>query len=100
MQSFYKKLIVLKKSNKALWAGEYGGMPVPINNNENVYAWKREKDGNTVIGITNFSASKQQVPINDQSVYGTYTDYFTGQEYLLGEEGFELEPWQYLIFVK
>ena len=100
MQSFYKKLIELKKSNKALWAGEYGGMPVPINNNENVYAWKREKDGNTVIGITNFSASKQQVPINDQSVYGTYTDYFTRQEYLLGEEGFELEPWQYLIFVK
>ena len=75
-------------------------MPISLNNDENVYAWKREKDGNTVIGITNFSASKQQAPIKDKSVYGTYTDYFTGQQYELGEGGLELEPWQYLIFVK
>lgn len=100
LQPFYKKLIELKKANKALWAGEFGGMPISLNNDENVYAWKREKGGNTVIGITNFSASKQQAPIKDKSVYGTYTDYFTGQQYELGEGGLELEPWQYLIFVK
>lgn len=101
-QPFYRKLVALHAANKALWAGEYGGIPVRINGEDpNVYAFQRTKDNNKVIGIMNFSGKKLELKLKDAAQAGTYTDYFTGTSFeLSADKGLSLEPWQYLVFVK
>lgn len=101
LQPFYTKLVQFRLKNQAVWGGLYGGMPMRINENPNVYAFKREKNGNKVIGIMNFSPETQQLNLTDASVAGTYTDYFTGKEYQVEAGGsLELGPWEYLLFAK
>ena len=101
LQPFFKQLVALKKDNPALWGGEYGAMPERINADSAIYAFKRIKESNQVIGIMNFSAKPQQLNITDKTVAGSYTDYFTNKPYeLSADKPLMLEPWQYLIFVK
>lgn len=99
LQPFYTKLVQFRLDNEAVWGGRYGGMPVRINDNPNVFAFRREKNSNTVIGIFNFSATTQQANLTDAGANGTYTDYFTGESHQLEAGGaMELRPWEYLIF--
>lgn len=101
LQPFYKKLIALKADNPALWAGEYGAMPERINADPDIYAFKRVKGDNTVIGVLNFSGEPHELHVTDTSVAGKYNDYFTGKEFeLAAGRPMELEAWQYLVFVK
>lgn len=100
LEPYYTSLVKLKKENEAIWAGQYGGMPIRLNADEWVYAFKREKNGNEVIGIMNFSDKNQTLNLTDDAVYGSYTDYFTGQEYALNGQPLELKPWQYLVFAQ
>lgn len=101
-QAFYKKLIALHTNNPALWAGEFGGMPSRINDaNPKVYAFKRERNNNRVICIFNFSNEPQLMRLVDSDATGTYADYFTGKPYeLTADKILNLDPWQYLVFVK
>jgi glycosidase len=101
-QPFYKKLVALHATNPALWTGEYGGIPVRINNDDpNVYAFKRTRENNIVIGVMNFSSKSQQVKLMDENSAGKYTDYFTGEIFELStSQSLALAPWQYLVFVK
>lgn len=101
LQPFYAKLVQLKRNNPAIWGGEYGGMPMRINTDPDVYAFKRTKEGNTVIGIMNFSDELREMNLTDAAVAGTYTDEFSGESYTLSpEQPLELQPWEYLIFVR
>ena len=101
LQPFYKQLTTLKEENPALWAGEFGGQPIRINSGPDVYAFKRTKDTNMVIGVLNFTGKPAELKLSDASVEGTYSDYFTGKEYSLkASESLKLDPWQYLVFVK
>lgn len=100
LQSFYKSLVRLKKKNPALWAGDSGGFLISIEENVNVMGFMREIEGNRVIGIFNLSAEKQSIEINDKRIYGTYSDYFSGKRYQINNHSFELNPWEYLVFVK
>ncbi len=98
LQPFYKKMVALKKQNKALWAGEFGGMPMRINEHEHVYAIRRAKDDNVVVALYNFSAATQTTTVVPD-VAGNYTNYMTGEPYILATE-VQLEPWEFLILVK
>lgn len=100
LQAFYKSLVRLKKENQALWAGDIGGFPVLIEDNENVAGFVRQANENQVIGIFNFSSQKQSVEITNEHVFGIHTDYFSNKEYHINKEPLVLEPWQYLVFVK
>lgn len=101
LQPFYKQLNQLKDENIALWAGEYGGQPIRINQGPEIYAFKRSKDNNTVIGILNFTGRNADFNLLDAAAEGTYKDYFTGKEYVLKtNEILKMEPWQYLVFTK
>lgn len=101
LQPFYKQLTTLKKQNLALWAGEFGGPAVRINQGPEIYAFRRTKDNNTVISLLNFTGKEQSFNLTDASVAGTYQDYFTGKEYSI-QSGtpLKMDPWQYLVFVK
>ncbi|MEQ9426533.1 MAG: alpha-amylase family glycosyl hydrolase [Cyclobacteriaceae bacterium] len=101
LRPFYKKLVQLKRDNPALWAGEFGAMPEWIGDNENVIAFKRSQNDNTVIGLINLTRDEQQVTIDDASINGTQKDYFTGESVEINSQtALDLEPWQFLIFVK
>ncbi len=101
MQPFYRQLVSLRKDNKALWSGEYGGMMERINDQDpSVFAFRRSKDNNTVIGIMNFSARPQELRLQDIAAGGTYQEYFTGETFTLSrDKSLPLSPWQYLVFV-
>ncbi len=101
LQPFFKQLVALKKDNPALWSGEYGAMPERINADSAIYAFKRIKENNKVIGIMNFSGQLQQLNITDKTAAGNYSDYFTNKQYeLSADKPLTLEPWQYLVFVQ
>lgn len=100
LQPFYQSLVSLKKKNPAIWAGDLGGFPVPIEENENVMGFIREVQGNRVIGIFNLSAKDQTVKITNGRAYGSYADYFSGKEYTIGNQPLNLKPWEYLVFTK
>ncbi len=100
-EPFYTQLVSLHASNEALWAGEYGAMPVRINNDPHIYAFQRTKGTNTVIGILNFSDKPHKMKLTDTKFANTYQDYFTGENITLSaSDSLALSPFQYLIFVK
>jgi alpha-amylase len=55
--SFFLKLNDLKAKNQALWNGEAGGqlVKIPTIDDAKVYAFKREKNGDKIVGIFNLS---------------------------------------------
>ena len=57
LTGFYADLIKLKKANKALWNGDFGGPMVKIRTNKDnkVFAFFREKDENRVVVFLNLT---------------------------------------------
>ncbi len=96
---FLKTIINLKKQNPALWNMPYGGVIQPLNDDDNIYAFKREKDGNTVYVIINLSNQDRKLKLS-KSLTGM-KDIFTNTaiEYKVGEE-YLLSPWDYIIGIK
>ena len=100
LQDFYKNLNRLKKENKALWNGTWGGELVDINKGQNdkLFAVKREKDHHRLIAVINLSHEKQQLVMNHDMFAGRYLNVFSGEEvYPSIGYTFELEPWAYVL---
>jgi 1,4-alpha-glucan branching enzyme len=100
LRPFYKQLVTLRKENAALYSGEYGGVTERINKDADIFAFKRIKGNNRVIGIMNLSNAPKTLMLTDTSVFGKYKDYFSAKEYSLSASALELSPWQYLIFTE
>ena len=98
--AFYRTLFSLKHENKALWNGEHGGalVKIPTGNDENVYAFIREKDGDRVVAIINLSAEEQSIKLEGDHFAGDYTEIFSDEKMQLeaGEE-MELGAWEYVV---
>lgn len=97
--SFYKTLFDLKHRNQALWNGNHGGPLVKIStqNDENIYAFTREKNGDKVVVIINLSASEQIAKL--PQIEGTFTDVFNKDTKTFSSpETISLDAWQYLVF--
>ncbi|MFI5171224.1 MAG: alpha-amylase family glycosyl hydrolase [Chitinophagales bacterium] len=95
----YKRLIEIKKENPALWNGEYGGNYARVDcNNENVYAYIREKNNNKVLVIMNLSNQPQTIKFNSQM--GKYTSAFGGTQKIKENKKMELGPWQYFVLIQ
>lgn len=100
MEPFYQSLVKLHKNNPALWASDIGGFPQWIESNPNVVGFLREVNGNKVIGLFNFSDTDQTLTIHNKDAFGSYSDYFTGENYVINEDPFHLQPGQFLVFTK
>ena len=92
---FYQKLTSLKDRNQAIWNGVYGGETKKLIQHENVYAFKREKNGDSVIGVFNLSDKSQSITISED---------IRGLEVMTKQKTFwkansklDLKPWQYYI---
>lgn len=101
-QDFYKKLINLKKDNKALWNNNVKGDITFINSSDNkLLTFIREKDENTVITLINLSNDTISTTCNFDGYEGVYSDYFNEEEISLTSlYPITIEPFSYLVFVK
>ena len=71
-REIYTKLNDLKKVNKALWNGNYGGEMIMIKSDKekSVFAFTREKDGNKVVAIFNLSLNELEFNLESASLLG------------------------------
>lgn len=97
---FYTALNNLKKSNMALYNGIEGGLYrlVETDGDKDICAYLREKEGNRVLTFINMSAEPSTFTLNDTTVTGSYTDYFSGNTITLSQSvTMELDGWDYLV---
>jgi glycosidase len=103
MTPFYTNLIKLKKANKALWNGEFGGSMDTISSGKprKVFAYYREKDDNRVVVFLNLRKKEVNIKPDLENLKGEYTDYFSGAKVTLPfADSLKIEPLGYKVFVK
>jgi len=94
-ENFYTKLHQIKHENVALWNDNYGGNLVQLFKHNDVFAFKREKNGNQIIGFINLTKHKLFLDVlQEYSGIDLFTD-----KYIHIKKGspISLKPWQYLI---
>ena len=99
----YKKLFELKHKNEAIWNGAWGGEMVRIYNDQmgKVISFSREKNGQKVITVINFSDNPITVKLNSKYHTGNYTELFTNRSIALkGDDDLTLDKWGYIVLVK
>lgn len=97
----YRKLFVLKKENKALWNGNFGGkiQKIKTGKDKQVYSFLREKEGDKVFVIINLSENPQTIKLNNRSLAGSYLNAITGENiFITGNDEFNLGTWSYRVF--
>ncbi len=98
----FKKLFALKHQNQALWNGEWGGEMVRIYSDkmDQVISFVREKNGDRVLSVINFSDKPVTTKLQTKYYTGAYRELFTDKEYTLqGDDTLTLEPWGYRVLV-
>ena len=101
--ALYKKLFALKKKNTALWNARWGARMIHVPNNalNEVFSFVRQNEKDKVFAVFNFSAKPQNVTFHESLYHGRYTEYMSGQSLeLSADTPFELQPWEYRIYVK
>jgi glycosidase len=100
--AMYTKLFHLKHKNQALWNGAWGGEMIRIYSDkmDQVVSFAREKNGDRVLTVINFSARPAMVKLDSRYYAGAYTELFSEKTFsLAGNDVFNLQPWEYLILV-
>jgi glycosidase len=103
LTGLYASLIQLKKKNRALWNGDYGGPMVRIKSGKDnkVFSFYREKEGNRVIVFLNLTKKAVSFKPDLLNIEGDYTEFFTGNmKTLKNGDPMSLEPWSYLVLTK
>ena len=97
---FFKTLIDLKHTNKAIWNGRNGGFikKIATNHDDKVYAFIREKEGDKVVCIFNMKNTDVKVELKGSAFKGTFKDIFSQKSYSLAmNTTFDLKPFQFHI---
>jgi cyclomaltodextrinase / maltogenic alpha-amylase / neopullulanase len=96
----YKTMFSLKKRNQALWNGKWGGEMIRLANNhpDKVISFIREKNGDRIIAIFNFSNDPVKVVLDLNYYCGKYLDLFQGCEFHTHNYNmFRLDAWGYKV---
>jgi len=96
----YENLFALKHRNQALWNGEWGGGMVRVYSNrmDQVISFFREKNGDKVLVVINFSSKPASVELDTRYFTGIYKELFSEKEYKTGVKlSLKLKPWEYLV---
>lgn len=99
----FKDLVKLKKSNKALWSGDFGGnyKKVETSNESSILAFLRKLENNEIFVIVNLSEKPQETILGGKDLKGSFTEYFTNEKNSFNNENrLKLKPWGYKVFVK
>jgi len=102
-EKLYTSLFHLKRENRALWNGEAGGelQRIPTGNDEDLFVFVREKEGDKVFVALNLSESEQEVTLMGRTdLYaGVWKDVFSGEDVIMEESNrFTLSAWSYLVY--
>lgn len=96
----YTKLFALKHANQALWNGDWGGEMIRVYNDkpDQVISFYRQKNGDKVLPVFNFSDKSVTVILKTKHETGDYTELFSNKNYTLkGDDQFNLPAWGYLV---
>lgn len=96
---FYKTLNLLKKKNQAMHHGNYGGEARILFENNQVFAFHRNKGSKHLVCYLNLSPN----PMNFTAEIDLegLKEVFTGEEISLNKDAeLKLEPWSYFVFEK
>lgn len=103
MQEFYQKLIEIKKSNQALWNGCAGG-PIEfilMEEENSLLVFMRERNGNRVLSIFNFSDKMVANTFSDDKVEGKYINPMSGKRFHIElSDDIEVDPWEFMILTE
>lgn len=97
----YRKLFRLKKRNRALWNGKWGGEMIRVVNDQpqKVLSFYRESNGDSVLVVINFSGSSVNVELASKPFSNTYTELFTGVEVQIEDtHSLVIKPWHYKVY--
>lgn len=83
----YQGLFGLKRANRALWNGRWGGRMHQVVNTapEDVFSFFRERDGDKVFVVLNLSGEARTVTFAGAHHTGTYRDFVGGAEVVVAE---------------
>lgn len=96
MEDFYHRLMELKKSNEALYNGEYGAKATILFESDDILAFRRKKGDHDFIAYLNLSEEPQSFEADVQS--NKLKDVFTGEiRDLEMNTRIELGPWGYTL---
>lgn len=101
MTEFYKKLIWLRKNNKALFNGTAGGEMTRVYTGKDtlVYAFTREAGNDRIFTIVNLTSKEQNIKLKGNKFIGNYNDLFSGkQEMLKSNARVVLKPWEFKVY--
>lgn len=97
---FYRRMIALKHSSAALFAGETGGVAIDLHNNAEdcLMSFVREVGDSRVVAIMNFSPYTIRADFHTGVYAGEYTDVLTGEKTSLPEHVDRyMDAWNYQI---
>ncbi len=83
-----------------LWTGDFGADPHKImsRNDQHLYAYLREKDGDKVVVILNFSDKNQNFSLKGTGYEGAYKNVFSTEKMnLVKEAKMVIKAWGYLV---
>jgi alpha-amylase len=98
LESFYKTLLNLRKSNAAL-AADAAYKKIASTSDTSIFAYQREKDGHKVLVVLNLSKQPQKFTFNDESINGNPVNVFSAaKDKINSKQEFNLGPWGYLVY--
>ena len=99
----YRGLLALKKTNTALWNGDWGARMelVPNNAPSSVFSFVRANDKDKVFAVFNFSSQEHAVSFDESLYHGNYQNFSGGGAVKLSDDlELELKPWSYRLFIQ
>ncbi len=99
LESFYKTLLGLRKSNPALNAGSNTGLTYLLNCSfEFIFAFLRREGVRQVLVVLNLSAEPIQLDLHDQRVHGVFQEVFEEKVYDFAQSRkLDLKAWGWLV---
>ncbi|MBI3137567.1 MAG: alpha-amylase [Sphingobacteriales bacterium] len=94
---FYKTLLELRRSNEAL-SVDASFRKITAGDVKAVYAFVREKAGKKILVILNLSNKEQPIRITDKYLLGNPYNVFMGNNEMLTDKEWKLEPWGYVVY--
>jgi glycosidase len=101
--ALYRQLLHLKKTNTALWNGEYGAPmeQVPNTAPKQVFSFVRANASDKVFAVLNLSNQAVEARFEKTRHHGLYRDFSSGQAVRVdADTSFRLAPWGYRILVQ
>ncbi len=103
LHDFYKTMLLLRKSNPALSAGDPQRYAVilPNTSSEQIFSFVRRYERYEVLVILNLSADLRSVIITGQTLAGSYRDVFNADapDFISGQP-LHMGAWDYRVYVK